>query len=67
MVFDLLYDQAVSDIGKGQIPCEDKLTQLRSLKSEGKKEEVCVCVCVCVCNGGTVDTRPPEASQNWGG
>lgn len=40
VAFNLFYHQAVDDIGKGKIPCGDNLTELRSLKAQGKKKEV---------------------------
>ena len=40
VAFNLFYHQAVDDIGKGKIPCGDNLTELRSLKTQGKKKEV---------------------------
>lgn len=54
VAFNLFYHQAVDDIGKGKIPCGDKLTELRSLKAQGKKKEVSLLMCglmsvMCVC------------------
>jgi len=36
---NLFYHQAVEDVSKGKIPSGEKLTQLRMLKAQGKKEE----------------------------
>ena len=49
VALNLFYQQAVDDIGKGKVPCGDKLPELKSFKAQGKKKEVCVCVCACVC------------------
>ena len=37
---NLFYHQAVEDVSKGKIPAGEHLTQLRLLKTQGKKEEV---------------------------
>ena len=40
VALNLFYHQAVDDIGKGRIPCDEELAALKSFKAQGKKKEV---------------------------